>query len=109
MCKIKITVIDKDLDRTATSGWLYKLRKTRLDLSSNEPNLNATTPTERKMTIMRCNNKILSFSFLFIYLHRYRSKSVPIQLTQLPQFTDSAAQIYSLQTSQLTRSFKIIG
>lgn len=61
------------------------------------------------MTIMRCNNKILSFSFLFIDLHRYRSKSVPIQLTQLPQVTDSAAQIYSLQTLQLTRSFKIIG
>lgn len=61
------------------------------------------------MTIMRRNNKILSFSFLFIYLHRYRSKSVPIQLTQLPQVTDSAAQIYSLQTLQLTRSFKIIG
>ena len=87
MWMIKITVIDriwKD-DCAAVSG-LYKLRKTRLDLNSNEPNFNATKPTERKMAVMRCNTKIFSFSFLLVYLHRYRSgESTP---TQLLRFTD---------------------
>ena len=67
-------------DCAAVSG-LYKLRKTRLDLNSNEPNFNATKPTERKMAVMRCNTKIFSFSFLLVYFHRYRpGESTPMQL-----------------------------